>query len=429
MANRIQLRRGIKSKLPTLAVAEGGWCTDTHEFFIGTGSGNVNMGGSYWYKGTAMNGTTATTNNYSYADCPLVKVGDMYLNTSYGYVYECTTAGKGTSAKWTYRGSIRGAAGPSGAKGDKGDDGKRNATKVIGSSAAGYKSSEVDYLCDGTDDQAEIASAIAALPSGGGKIVFLEGTYNISSEITINKNVVFEGMGNGTVFNVSDAFAKTANAIDGILLRDMKIIGKAVTKYFVDLKQRSVILDNVDLSITTSGKHGADTGETLTAFHNVKSFTAGKSKISVGGSTETKCYSIAECFDIGNNGFSGEYYPITFSDCQVELKGTHGRIHASRYGSSMNNCSVILTGSDANNVGTLMGMGCITGGTVSLTPPSGSNATTVATEMIGDARYNGVRFKTNTTCGTTTGYFVLCQFPTRMTYPTSDTRALLCSKY
>ena len=106
MANKILLRRGLKSKLPTLSAGEPAYTTDSREFFMGTGSGNVNMGGSQWYTGTAMSGTS-TSSTYSYTSCPLVKVGDIYLNTSYGYIYQCTTAGSGSSAKWNYKGTIR----------------------------------------------------------------------------------------------------------------------------------------------------------------------------------------------------------------------------------------------------------------------------------------------------------------------------------
>lgn len=49
MANKILLRRGLKSKLPTLSAGEPAYTTDSREFFMGTGSGNVNMGGSQWY--------------------------------------------------------------------------------------------------------------------------------------------------------------------------------------------------------------------------------------------------------------------------------------------------------------------------------------------------------------------------------------------
>ncbi len=124
MASKIQLKRGLKSALPTLSSGEPAYTTDTRELYIGTGSGNVNMGGSHWYTGTAMSGTSSTTGAYSYSACPQVKVGDCYLNTSYGYVYQCTTAGSGTGAKWTYKGSIKGATGSKGATGATGADGQ-----------------------------------------------------------------------------------------------------------------------------------------------------------------------------------------------------------------------------------------------------------------------------------------------------------------
>jgi hypothetical protein len=38
MSQQIQVRRGLKSQLPTLSEGEIGYCTDTHEVFIGTGA-------------------------------------------------------------------------------------------------------------------------------------------------------------------------------------------------------------------------------------------------------------------------------------------------------------------------------------------------------------------------------------------------------
>ena len=43
MANKIQIKRGLKSNLPVLSVGEFGLCTDTKEVFIGTSSGNVGI--------------------------------------------------------------------------------------------------------------------------------------------------------------------------------------------------------------------------------------------------------------------------------------------------------------------------------------------------------------------------------------------------
>ncbi|MBQ3461989.1 MAG: hypothetical protein IJH36_02580 [Clostridia bacterium] len=47
-------------------------------------------------------------------------VGDTYLNTSNGNIYECTTAGSGQAAKWTYKGCIKGVQGGTGGTGPAG---------------------------------------------------------------------------------------------------------------------------------------------------------------------------------------------------------------------------------------------------------------------------------------------------------------------
>ena len=78
--------------------------------------------------------------------------------------------------------------------------GKRTCRFVVGTSTAGWTDADCDYLCDGTNDQVEINSAIQALPSGGGEIVILDGTYNITATIAMNKdNVTLSGNGNATV--------------------------------------------------------------------------------------------------------------------------------------------------------------------------------------------------------------------------------------
>ena len=64
----------------------------------------------------------------------------------------------------------------------------RTATFVIAASDSGTKAkAAADYVCDGTGDQTEINNAISALPENGGKLVLLEGTYNCSGSININK--------------------------------------------------------------------------------------------------------------------------------------------------------------------------------------------------------------------------------------------------
>ena len=81
-----------------------------------------------------------------------------------------------------------------------GGSGKRVCRFVVGTSTAGWTADDCDYLCDGTADDVEINAAIQALPGTGGEIVILDGTYNITATIAMNKdNVTLSGNGSATV--------------------------------------------------------------------------------------------------------------------------------------------------------------------------------------------------------------------------------------
>jgi len=101
-------------------------------------------------------------------------------------------------------GKVPAAQLPANSGGGGGGDGKKYATFVIGNTGAGHTADKVDYLCTGTDDGVVINAAITALPAGGGKIILLEGTYNLSNSINVYKdNITIQGMGNSTILNGS----------------------------------------------------------------------------------------------------------------------------------------------------------------------------------------------------------------------------------
>lgn len=61
-----------------------------------------------------------------------------------------------------------------------------------------------DYICDGVDDQVTILAAINALPTGGGKIVLLDGHFNFSAQLTIvRSNIEIVGQGRATVIRAA----------------------------------------------------------------------------------------------------------------------------------------------------------------------------------------------------------------------------------
>ena len=76
----------------------------------------------------------------------------------------------------------------------------KSARIVIGTSTSGWTKKDCDYLCDGEGDQVEIMQALGALPSTGGEVVILDGTYDIKESINIPKNnVSIRGNGNATI--------------------------------------------------------------------------------------------------------------------------------------------------------------------------------------------------------------------------------------
>jgi parallel beta-helix repeat protein len=122
---------------------------------------------------------------------------------------------KGAPASWFDNGpfsGIEGPAGPTGSTGPTGatgttgptgptgpdGGGKRTARIIIGSTGVGYAANDVDFLCDGSNDSEQFDAALAAVPSGGGEIKILDGTYTLTKPWAIERdNIKVTGSGAG----------------------------------------------------------------------------------------------------------------------------------------------------------------------------------------------------------------------------------------
>ena len=95
---------------------------------------------------------------------------------------------------------------------------------------------------DGTGDFTDIQSAIDDLPSGGGVVYIREGTYTISSTISITKsNVTIKGAGNSTIIylaNNSDVDMISVSSHDYFSITDVHTkcaTGETATLYCIGL--------------------------------------------------------------------------------------------------------------------------------------------------------------------------------------------------
>jgi len=85
-----------------------------------------------------------------------------------------------------------------------------------------YAAEDPDYTCDGTDDNVQFQAALNALPSGGGKVRVLGGTYSFTSQVTrAIDNITIEGLGESTYIELNDVTPVfSAGAQSGWVFKD-----------------------------------------------------------------------------------------------------------------------------------------------------------------------------------------------------------------
>lgn len=66
----------------------------------------------------------------------------------------------------------------------------RVATLVVTTNDSLHKNM-ADYVCDGTDDHVEIQAAIDALPATGGRVILLDGTFNVNKGTGVGDNCIY----------------------------------------------------------------------------------------------------------------------------------------------------------------------------------------------------------------------------------------------
>ena len=98
--------------------------------------GSAGQRGGLWnYSSGGLSGTGSSL-SWTRPDYKPSILGDWTLNTSNGNVYQCTVAGDTSTARWTYRGNIKGVKGDAGAQGATGDRGATGATGAVGKTGA-----------------------------------------------------------------------------------------------------------------------------------------------------------------------------------------------------------------------------------------------------------------------------------------------------
>jgi len=118
---------------------------------------------------------------------------------------------------------------------------------------------KADYVCDGVADEVEINQALNALPSNGGSVCLLEGTYSINNSINISgNNIKLYGNGFGTRINVAqNVVCISVASSNRIIICDMYLYGTLGATAGVEItSSTSVIIERNQ--ITTTNDPGID---------------------------------------------------------------------------------------------------------------------------------------------------------------------------
>ena len=369
MAVKIQIKRGSKAGLPALAPGEYGLATDTAELFVGGSSGNLQIpvldsAGKvpssqlpemdYDPAGSAEAVQTSLTAHVNDEDNPhgvtAAQVGAVPTSR--------TVNGKALSSDITLTAGDLGA-GP----------GKRTARFTVGTSAAGWTSADCDYLCDGTDDQSEINAAIQALSSTGGEVVILDGTYNITAPIDMNKNnVKLSGNGNATVLKrmwgstLQEGVIEITGASGGCCVENLCVDGNRASYNSIN---------NCGIYLSSGDNNNTITGNTFNNNSGNGIYLSGSNNNTITGNT----------FNNSNNNSGNGIY----------LSGSNNNtITGNTFNNSNNNigesCGIYLSSSDNN---TIIGNTCYNGG-YGICMKFGSNNNTITGNTCYNNGYDGI---------------------------------------
>lgn len=235
---------------------------------------------------------------------------------------------------------------------------------VAASDATQFSKNRADFICNGVDDDVVIQAANDAMSGVGGRVVLTEGTFSVSSTITIgvsaSPNIPVQIYGLGQNITIVDKTDDTGDVFttraSGCSMRHLSVVDGAIG---VDVNHADFTLEDVEFS--SQGSHAVDLGGADAVMVNCAIESVGGDGVNVSGSG---------VFVIGNHiGFTdGNGITITSTDCivatnSVEAAGDHGieidggsdnQVQANiidQWGSDTNNTydGVLLTGDSNSN--------------------------------------------------------------------------------
>ncbi|MBF8264827.1 MAG: yapH, partial [Dehalococcoidia bacterium] len=179
--------------------------------------------------------------------------------------------------------------------------------------------SKADYVATGKDDDRVINQALTSLPPQGGRVLLLEGLYNLSAAIVLNSNTTLSGAGNNTRLVITNS-TNTAAIVNNdpvtgnqrITVENLLIIGnKAVQTSGSGIHFRRVIGSHIiNIEVRDAKNSGIDllSGSNTNILSDIRVFSNEHNGLVISDSYNNRVTGLL-ARDNGNGGlwiFNGE---------------------------------------------------------------------------------------------------------------------------
>ena len=299
--------------------------------------------------------------------------------------------------------------------------GKKVCRLVVGASTSGWTANDCDYLCDGTADNVEINAAIQALPDTGGEVIILDGTYNLTGTINVNKqHMKLSGNGTSTVLKKMSTYgdilyltsSNDENSLDGVTVENLAIDGNRSTYSDGQSNYGIYGLDIINCVIKgVTSNHNNDAGIYLSSFSNtiVTGNMCSNNRDGICLLYSSEAYSTVvdnvctENDTFGINVQSSDAISITGNTCSnnssgINLSSGNNNTITGNTCNNNNNYGICLVSSNNNN--TITGNTCNNNNNgINL---SGSNNNTITGNTCNNNNYSGI-YLNNSDNTTSTG--------------------------
>ncbi|MEJ0073620.1 MAG: hypothetical protein WDN27_06155, partial [Candidatus Saccharibacteria bacterium] len=96
---------------------------------------------------------------------------------------------------------------------------------VAASNASAKAKAAADYVCNGSNDSAQITAAIAAIPSGGGQVLLSEGTFTANVVLSNRNNIALRGVGTATVIAPASGIGIAITNCNSLYVQNLRVTG------------------------------------------------------------------------------------------------------------------------------------------------------------------------------------------------------------